>query len=153
MRLQNGVVDALNDHVVKKPEETSFYEPFKKQPDSVPKVDQARLSEAALEAIKSSVQPGMAKIRDYLASEYSKHTRPDIAATSLPDGKRFYKQCIKFHTNTDLTPDEIHKMGLGEVARIEAEMKKVSHRLFSGSVKSFFFSNRSSHLLETRKCP
>ena len=125
MKLQNGVVDVLNDHVIKKPEDTSFYEPFKKQPDSVPKVDRDRLSAAAVAAIKSSVQPGMAKIRDYLANEYSKHTRPEIAATSLPDGKRFYQQCIKFHTNTDLTPDEIHNMGLAEVARIEGEMKQV----------------------------
>ena len=119
------MVDALNEHVVKNPEDTSFYEPFKKQPDSVPKADQDRLSVAAIEAIKSSVQPGMARIRDYIANEYSKHTRPDIAATSLPDGKRFYQQCIKFHTNTELSPDEIHKMGLKEVARIEAEMKQI----------------------------
>ena len=125
------MVDALNEHVVKNPEDTSFYEPFKKQPDSVPKADQDRLSVAAIEAIKSSVQPGMARIRDYIANEYSKHTRPDIAATSLPDGKRFYQQCIKFHTNTELSPDEIHKMGLGEVARIEAEMKQVAKNVYS----------------------
>ena len=119
------MLDVLNGHITQKPEDTSFYEPFKKLPDSIPKVDQDRLSAAAVKAIKSSVQPGMAKIRDYLSNEYSKHTRPEIAATSLPDGTRFYQQCIKYHTNTECTPEQIHKMGLIEVVRIETAMKQV----------------------------
>ncbi len=59
-------------------------------------------------------------------SEYLKHTRPEIAATSLPGGKDFYRQCIRFHTSTELTPEEIHQIGLKEVEKIEAEMKKVT---------------------------
>jgi len=125
----NGVLDVLNGHITQKPEDTSFYEPFKKLPDSIPKVDQDRLSAAAVKAIKSSVQPGMAKIRDYLSNEYSKHTRPEIAATSLPDGTRFYQQCIKYHTNTECTPEQIHKMGLIEVVRIETAMKQIVRSL------------------------
>ena len=131
----------MNGHITQSPEDTSFFEPFKKQPDSIPKVDRDRLSAAAVKAIKSSVQPGMAKIRDYLSNEYSKHTRPEIAATTLPDGTRFYQQCIKYHTNTECSPEQIHKMGLTEVIRIETAMKRV--RLSPSSLPKMHAQNLS----------
>ena len=50
-----------------------------------------------------------------METEYLPNTRPSIAATSLPDGESYYAECLRFHTSTDLTPDQIHKIGLDEV--------------------------------------
>ncbi len=105
---------------------TAFYEPFKNLPAGISDADKKQLQAAAKEAIESSVQPGMKLLRDYVRDVYLKHTRADIAATTgLPDGARFYQQCIKFHTSTNLSPKEIHEIGLKEVAKIEKEMLKV----------------------------
>ena len=56
--------------------------------------------------------------------------RKEIAATSLPDGVSYYRECIRFHTSTELTPEEIHKIGLEEVEKIEKEMREVWEEAF-----------------------
>lgn len=58
-------------------------------------------------------------------SEYLPATRSEEAVTSLPGGEEYYRACLKFHTSTNLTPQEIHTLGMTEVARIEEEVQKV----------------------------
>ncbi len=71
----------------------------------------------------------MTKLANYLKSEYLRKTRPEIGATSLPNGEEFYNACLKFHTSTDLSAKEIHEIGLREVDRIEANMRSVIKEL------------------------
>ncbi len=95
-------------------------------PNAFTEEEKQKLQNDAATAIASYVQSGMSKLKCFVEDEYMKHTRPDIAITSLPKGDKFYRQCIKFHTSTTMTPQEIHDTGLKEVDRIEGEMKKVT---------------------------
>jgi uncharacterized protein (DUF885 family) len=119
-------------------EQTAFWEPFKNSSLSVildnNSKKQIEIQARAKIAIESSVQPGMAKIAKFIKDKYLKSTRPKIAATSLPNGQDFYKQCLHFHTSTSLSAKEIHEIGLKEVSRIEGNMKKVIKQLGHGTV-------------------
>ena len=104
--------------------QTDFFETFAKIPDDIE--DRLVLQKEAEKAIEESVLVGMKMIHDYLRDEYLNNLRSDIAATSLPNGKKFYEACIKFHTSTNLTAEEIHAMGHAEVEKIEKEITEVN---------------------------
>eukprot|EP00092_Neocalanus_flemingeri_P033659 GFUD01036590.1.p1 GENE.GFUD01036590.1~~GFUD01036590.1.p1 ORF type:complete len:569 (-),score=216.01 GFUD01036590.1:72-1778(-) len=124
-----GVVDQCKEHGLAVAEETAFYKPFM-EADNIEKTEKERLQNDAKDAIKQCVQVGFMKIAEFLADEYLAACRPQIAATSLPGcGPEFYKACLKFHTSTDLTAEEIHQKGVQEVARIEGEMKEIMKEL------------------------
>lgn len=96
------------------------------------------LQSKAESAIKTFVQPSMAFIMEFIQSEYLAKTRPEIAATSLPNGQDFYQECIRFHTTTNMTAKEIHEIGLREVEAIEAEMREVNDKsLTANSMLNF----------------
>jgi len=119
-----GVVDQCQAHL-NEVEETVFFEPFRNL-SMFDTTTQEQLRANAIEAINSFVQPAFRKLLDFLEAEYIPATRPEIAVSTLPgNGGEFYKACLKFHTSTDLTAEEIHNKGLEEVERIETEMKKI----------------------------
>ena len=112
------------------------------------------LKTAAADSIKLNIKPAMLKMAKFLETEYLPNTRPEIAATSLHSGGEFYKACLKFHTSTDLTAEEIHQIGIKEVERIENDIKSillnelnkenVDLRLFFNDLrkdKNFFFKS------------
>lgn len=112
---------ALNMPVEKSP----FYEPFLKMPSSISADVQEELRSVARTVIKEDVIQSFVDLADFIESEYLPHTRPALAASSLPNGDSYYAECLRFHTSTDLTPQQIHQIGLDEVARIEGDMKEV----------------------------
>ena len=109
-------------------ESSDFYQPFLNMKCGTEK-DVELLKNNAIEAINSSIKVGFSILSEFIEKEYLPACRPDIAATSLPKGQEFYKACLKFHTTTDLTAEEIHKMGHEEVGRIETEMREIIHGL------------------------
>jgi len=124
-----GVAEQCQEHGSVIAEKTVFYKPFM-EGENIDQAEKERLKKDAADAIKNFVQVGFTKIGDFLESEYLPACRPEIAATSLPGcGPEFYKACIKFHTSTDLTADQIHEKGIKEVARIEEEMKEIMKEL------------------------
>ena len=104
------------------PTHSSFYEPFKKMPSSIPAAEQEQLRAAAVKAITDSVVPAHQELLKFVQTEYWPKTRRTLAAEAMPDGAAFYQSQIKEYTTLDLTPDQIHQTGLDEVARIHAEM-------------------------------
>jgi len=98
--------------------DSAFMEPFQS-------LDSAELRDEAAVAINTKVLPGLKTIQDFLEKSYMANLRPDIAATSLPNGTAYYSQCLKYHTSTDMTAQEIHDLGVSEVARIRADMTKI----------------------------
>ena len=123
-----GVVDQCKEHATKNPQETVFYQPFAKMEENniMDSNVVKRLQSSAVEAIKKSIQIGFLEIADFLENEYKAACRQNIAATSLTGiGPEFYKVCLRFHTSTEFTAQEIHDMGLKEVERIEGEMKEI----------------------------
>ncbi|XP_045130031.1 uncharacterized protein LOC123515489 [Portunus trituberculatus] len=120
-----GVVDHF-DKLLVPVNETVFYEPFINMSDTVTTEQRITLKQQAQHRIKKDLLPSLKEIRDFIADQYLPATRTEVGVSSLPGGKAYYQACLKFHTTTDLTPQEIHDLGQKEVARIEAEVHKTA---------------------------
>ncbi len=129
----------IDKQIVTDPKTSGFYKPFKKFPASISETDQQRLSRAAAEAIQSQVVPAFKRFKEFFTSEYFPTCLDGVGAWRLPDGDALYAYLVKYHTTTDLTPDQIHEIGLKEVARIRAQMQQVMDQVaFKGSLQEFF---------------
>jgi uncharacterized protein (DUF885 family) len=111
------------------PEASAFAVPLKSFPATVPEADRARIRAAVLSAIKDQVNPAYKKFAAYVRAEYEPHGRADPGVWALPLGDERYAFDIKEKTTTTLTAEQIHQLGLTEVARIEAEMLGVAKKL------------------------
>ena len=106
-------------------EANAFYAAFKTMPSTIPPAEQAKLRADALAAINEAVLPAYTRLLAFYRDDYFPKTRATIAARDLPDGEAFYRAQVRQYTTTDMTPEEIHKIGLDQVAKIQAEMNKV----------------------------
>ncbi len=114
-----------------------FLLPTKKYPSSISPEDQKRLTAEITAAINNEVFPAYKTFATFLATEYAPHGRTTLAITSLPDGEKRYENDIYGRTTTHMTPDEIHQLGLREIARIEAEMTAVAKKAGFPDLASF----------------
>jgi uncharacterized protein (DUF885 family) len=125
-------------YVVADPAASPFYGPFGKMPDIIPAAEQARLRAAAKAAIAAEVTPAYREFEQYYDHDYLPHCRQTIAAQALPNGKAYYAFQVREYTTTDLTPAQIHAMGLRAVAAIHAKMERVFRQVgFKGSYRDF----------------
>lgn len=123
---------------VAKPQDSIFYKPFATMPASIPPATQAELRAAAVAAIEQSVIPAHKTLLAFLRTDYIPHAQPSIHAYDLPDGKAYYQAKIKEFTTLDLTPQQIHQIGLDEVAKIHAEMlQTMKDAHFTGTFPEF----------------
>jgi len=99
---------------------------FRAFPESIRSADQKRLLDAATIAYDKQVAPGWKRLESFLRTTYRPRARARIAVTSLPGGRALYDSAVRFHTTTSVTAEEIHRLGLSEVARIEREMEQVA---------------------------
>ncbi len=130
-----GVVLAAE---AKTPQDSPFYAPFKTMPSVIPAAVQAELRSQAAEAITKDVTPAHASLLAFLRNEYIPGARTSLAAYDLPDGKAYYQSKIVEFTTTDHTPDEIHAIGLAEVAKIRGRMQDVIKEVgFQGDLPAF----------------
>lgn len=106
----------------KAPEETFFYAPFKMMPAAIPAATQAALRAEAAAVIRARVIPAYAALLGFVRDDYIPHARTTLAAEALPDGAAWYRAQIAEYTTVTLGPDEIHAIGLAEVATIRAQM-------------------------------
>ncbi len=124
--------------VVDDPEKSPFWGAFARMPERIPAEEQAALKAQARAAIAQSVTPAFAQFLAFFRNEYLPGTRTALAASQLPDGAAYYAQQIREYTTTDLTAQQIHQIGLDEVARITAEMDKVREQAgFTGNLAEF----------------
>ena len=120
-----------------KPEESLFYEPFKKMPGIAPDM-QAKLRAEAIDVIKTQVQPTYAELLKFWTQEYVPGARKSLAAIDMPDGKNYYRQQILEYTTLDMDPAEIHKIGEQEVASLHQQMVDVMKETgFKGDFPAF----------------
>lgn len=131
--------EPLEAQIVDDPEKSLLYKPFREFPESVPESEHERLRAAGREAIAKSVVPGYRQFLEFMKNEYVPNCRGTIAAAALPNGREYYRFCVeKFTTLEDRTPDEVHAIGLTEVARIRGEMDEVIRKLqFDGDFAKF----------------
>jgi uncharacterized protein (DUF885 family) len=135
--LLEKVVDQANGLATKTPEATPFAEPFAKLPESISAAEQKRLREQGLAAIRDYVLPAYVKFTTFVREEYAPKGRTDPGVWSLPDGPERYAFRVKQSTTTNLSPEEIHQIGLAQVKEIEARMVEVVNQLGYKDLKSF----------------
>ena len=118
---------------LKDPTAAALYAPFKSMPAKIPAAEQQALREAAQAAITGSVIPAFARLQTFFGEEYVPAARTTLAASAMPGGQAWYRQQIREYTTLDLGPEQIHQIGLDEVARIRGEMDAIIDQLgFSG---------------------
>ncbi len=123
-------VAAESDDIAAKTGEASpFAQPIKTFPSSVTAPEQKQLREAVLAAINDQVVPSYKHFADFVRADYAPHGRTDPGVWSLPDGAARYRFEIREMTTTDLTPEQIHEIGLKQVDETEAQMLALAHKL------------------------
>ena len=119
-------------------EDNPFYKVFKELPSTIPLEEQKALRKDARKTIKEEIIPSYKLLEDFFKTEYLPQTRLTVGLYDTPKGKELYEQLAKSFTTTNLTPKEIHNIGLGEVARIRGEMEEVIKEVkFEGTFKEF----------------
>jgi len=136
----NGYESTYNDHITKDFELNYFYSPFKSLPNGLSQTQKDSVLIEAKKAIENSVVPQFIRIKDFFEKEYYPNTRTTIGVSETPNGAKFYQNRINYYTTSTLySADEIHQIGLKEVARIKEEMIKIIQDLnFKGSFNEFF---------------
>jgi len=120
------------------PEKSPFAHPFDQFPDAVPEADRKRLHDAGIAAIRDSIIPAYVNFTAFVRDEYAPKGRIEPGVWALPDGAERYAFRVKESTTTDLTPEEIHQIGLEQVKEIEARMLGVAQKLGYPDLKTFY---------------
>jgi uncharacterized protein (DUF885 family) len=154
-----GFQNSIISFIKSSPEESNFYLPFKK-------VDELKLSLSQQEdllshaknVIQQSVFPAYQNFYDFMVKQYIPNSKSDIAAKSWSNGERYYTNRSHYYTTTDMSPNDIHQLGLSEVKRIRAQMQEVVDDLkFDGDINHFiqylrtdpkFYAKTSEELLK-----
>ncbi|HET7267404.1 MAG TPA: DUF885 domain-containing protein, partial [Oleiagrimonas sp.] len=125
-------------NIVDKPEDSPFYAPFKHMPESIPAAKQAELQSRAKAAITDVVNPAYKQFLDFFKHDYLPQARDKAGVSNLDGGKAYYKYLVRHYTTTDMTPKQVHQLGLKLVKQIHARMQAVFDKIgFEGSYKAF----------------
>ena len=129
----------IDKQIVDDPAQSGFYKPFRHFPKSISPDEQQRLSAAAKQAIEKQVVPAYRKFKEFFVSQYLPACFDKVGVWQVPHGDELYAYEVRRYTTTNLTPDQVHEIGLKEVARIRAEMELVMRQTnFKGSRDDFF---------------
>ncbi|HEX9670095.1 MAG TPA: DUF885 domain-containing protein [Thermoanaerobaculia bacterium] len=134
----DGYEGTIAAHVVEDPAKSVFHRPFERFPATFPEAERERLRAAGQAAIREGVVPGYRDFLAFFRDEYLSKARTTIGASELPDGRAFYAHQVRRFTTLEKTPEEIHALGLAEVARIQSEMDAVMKKVnFTGDFPAF----------------
>ena len=140
------VLPQLDGIVSDKLEDSIFWLPIKNMPASFSAADKSRLTEQYRSLITGQINPSIKQLRTFVNDEYLPACRDTVGMQGLPDGQAIYAYRAKASTTTDLTPKQLHEIGLSEVARIHGEIRKImAETNFKGSLQDFF------HFMDTDK--
>ncbi|XP_035217073.1 uncharacterized protein LOC118190472 [Stegodyphus dumicola] len=120
-----GVIDQMKRLQEDAPENSIFYKPLLSMPDTISEQRKDELRKEALPLIQHGVQGMFGELQFFLEYEYFSCLRPNVGISSIPNGKEYYQMCLEFHLGFHMTPEEVHEMGLREVARISADIERV----------------------------
>jgi len=136
--LMQRIPDQISVQLVEDPETSPFYKVFAEMPDSIPNQEQQRLRALARKTITETVLPAYRKLDKYFSATYLPASRESIGLSELPNGLEWYEYLARRFTTTQMSPDDIHRLGLNEVRRIRDEMQKIIDGLdFGGSFDDF----------------
>ena len=144
--LLEKVAAQAQDIADKSPHDSPFTQPALKFPAGIPEAEQTRLHDAVLTAVKDEVAPAYARFAAFVRTQYAPHGRADYGIWALPQGDARYRFDIRQMTTTELGPEEIHHMGLKQVAEIETQMLELARRQGFSDLASF-----NEHIRNDRK--
>ena len=134
----DGFEDSISTYLVSDVTNSSFYGPFTRFPDYFSDTEKAALKKQGQQAVRNFVLPAYQAFYDFMVNDYIPGARDDIAAEKWPDGVNYYANRAKHYTTTDMSPKEIHELGLSEVERIRSQMQQIVDDLaFDGSINEF----------------
>ena len=125
--LMERVARQIELQLVDEPTDSPFFNVFETIPANIE--DRSEIREKAIQVISEDVIPAYHKFRDFFIDEYLPASRTTIGVSDLPNGKAWYENLARYHTSTELMPEEIHQIGLSEVKRIRTEMNKIIERV------------------------
>lgn len=153
-----GFEESILAYIVQDATQSVYYDPFENQPDAIDDATWLEMQQQARQIIDEQIMPAYDDYFTFMVSEYLPNARESVGASALPNGEAFYKNRIEHYTTTDMTAEEIHQIGLREVARIRAEMLRVIEATgFDGDFDAFvnflrtdeqFYPETAEELLE-----
>ena len=133
------VLPQIESQIVENAEDSLFWRPIENMPEDFSEADRERLTEAYRDKITNTIIPAYERLLNFTSDSYLAASRETFGLGDLPGGEDWYNYMIRVRTTTDLTADEIHQIGLDEVARIHGEMQGVMDEVgFEGSLADFF---------------
>jgi uncharacterized protein (DUF885 family) len=133
------VIPQLDALIKDRAEDTLFWRPITTLPDSFSPAEKNRLTADYRRLIEAQLMPAYRELRDFIANDYLPATRDTVGLDKLPNGEAWYANNVRETTTTDLTPAQIHQIGLDEVARIHGEIRKVMTEVgYKGDMQAFF---------------
>lgn len=140
-----NMIEQLDEQLKMKPENSPYYGPIKQFPDSIGAADRERLTKEYRAAITDELFPVLTRLRDFLKNEYLGNAREGVGLIYMKGGDNLYRYEVQSTTTLPMTPEQIHELGLKEVARITAEMEKVRQEVgFKGTLHQFFDHMRTA---------
>lgn len=135
----NNVIDQLNLQLAQGVEGSTYYGPVKQFPEGISAADQSRLRTEYAATIKLGIIPAYTRLRDFLKNEYLPVARDGVGLVSMKGGSKLYDYLIESNTTVKMNADEVHNLGLSEVARIRKQMDDIRVQTgFNGDLKAFF---------------
>ncbi len=135
--LLEKVLDQVKELLAQKPEDMPYALPLKHFPASIPAAEQQRIRTEMLGAITHKVVPAYVRFQRFLEASYIPAGRTDPGIWALPDGEKYYQYLLRRTTTTDMTADQIHQIGLEQVAKDEKEMLTIAQKLGFKDLASF----------------
>jgi uncharacterized protein (DUF885 family) len=140
-----NMIEQLNNQLKLKPEDSPYWGPIKAFPASIGAADRARLTEAYRASMSGVIYPALTRMRDFLQNEYLAKAREGVGLMYMKGGDALYRYNVQSTTTLPMTPDQIHALGLTEVARITKDFEKVRQEVgFKGDLHAFFDDMRTS---------
>ena len=140
-----GYESTYNQHITPTAEENFFYSPFLNLPSQFSESEKDSLQEAAKKIVLEKVIPTFEEVKNFFEQEYFLRTRKTLGVSEIPNGKKYYQSRIDYYTTQHMTPENIHSLGLSEVARIRNQMESIIQEVgFKGTFNDFISYLRNS---------
>ncbi|MCH4822070.1 DUF885 domain-containing protein [Gramella lutea] len=134
-----GYESTYDSQIVDNYKESYFYQPFENLPSSLSEKQKDSVLTAAEKAITKNVIPEFMRIKKFFETEYLPKTRKSLGVSETSNGEEYYDYLLEYYTTLDMSADEVHKIGLSEVERINKEMRKIMAETdFEGTFSEFF---------------
>ncbi|MEO7276747.1 MAG: DUF885 domain-containing protein [Sphingomicrobium sp.] len=134
-----NMIEQLDDQLKLKPEASPYWIPVQAIPRTIAPADKARIVSQYRQSLGTIVYPALQRMRDFLANDYLPKARDGAGLMYITGGDQLYNYLVQSATTTELTPDEVHRLGLAEVARITGQFEQVKGEIgFTGDLHAFF---------------